>query len=125
MEQNLSDSRQSVPTSNPEVLKKLQGVVSFIGADWCGVQETIYPDQALLLFNNRKSHSTLAVKFNPLKPLDSAALASMQVEAADMLHESDAKFKNRKITVRSSDLDRIIKTASEVVAEVEELRRRK
>jgi hypothetical protein len=116
MEQNLSE-----PTYTPEVLKKLKGVVSKVGADWCGIQETINPNEALLLFNSRKSNSTLAVKFDP----SNFDIFVLEEAAAERLHKSDHLFKERKISVKESTLDRIQKTASEIVAEVEELRRRK
>jgi hypothetical protein len=112
---------ETQPVYTPELTRKLKGIVSTIGADWCGIQETINPHQALLLFNSRKSNTTLAIKFDPVD----FDYAYAKTAAASRLIESDNDFADRRISVKASTLDRIAKSASEVLAEVEELRRRK
>lgn len=97
-----------------ESIQALRDVVDSAGADWCGVQDTIDPEKSLLLFNSRKTGSTLAVSFNPLNFYS----VNLYHTVIARLTESDAEFASRKISVKLSTLERLRKTASELESEL-------
>ena len=78
----MSSSEQQVLPSK-SILKQL---VAQAGADWCGVQEDVTP--RLLMFNSRKTGSTLAIKFNPFGINEAQVVAAIRTRVA----ESDKQF---------------------------------
>jgi hypothetical protein len=102
------------PLESKPAIDALKRVVDAVGADWCGVQDTIQPDVSLLLFNSRTTGSTLAVPFNPL----SFNTGDLYPRVLKRLQESDATFSKRRVSVKYSDLERLHKTASKIAEEL-------
>ena len=99
-EQPTNSTSMSSAVYNPKGLQFLKEAVHEADCLWCGVQETIEPQVALLLFNSPTTGSTLAVKFNPthfsFKDLVTAIKARRE--------ESDETFKERRISLKLSVL---------------------
>lgn len=84
----------------------LHQIVEAAGGTWCGVQESIFPELPMLLFNSPKTGSTLAVRFDPTD-FDTTQL---MVAVREKLAESDRKFEDRTIPVKASVLQELCAT---------------
>lgn len=98
-------------------LQVLKEVVERAEADWCGIQDTIEPSRALLLFTSRTTGSTLAVPFNPMSFFADEVLEAVTKRLA----ASDAQFADRTVPVKLSVLQKAVTTLSALSQELEQL----
>lgn len=85
---------------SPGEIQRLKWAVEYAGAEWCGVQEPLTDrTPPLLLFNSKKTRSTLTV------PINEFAEGRMDAETVSnliryRLESSDKKFQEKKMTLR-------------------------
>ena len=92
-------------------IETLKPIIARAGAEWCGIQECVPPSPDLLLFNSKKSRSTLAIPFQSV--YDAGVI---ETEIRKRLAQSDSEFKGTKMNLREklhkiySEIDHIDKT---------------
>jgi hypothetical protein len=95
----------------------LKDIVKGAGGEWCGVQEAMFPDLPMVLFNSPASRSTLAVRFNPVafdpSKLNEAIRAKIEA--------SDAQFADRSVSVKVATLQKLQVAVSNLANEIAEL----
>ena len=104
-------------TSDSKFLLHIKQIVADAGGVWCGVQESIYPDLPMVMFNSPTTRSTLCVRFNPID-FDSQKLSE---EIRTRIEASDAMFIERSISVKVATLQKLQTAISNLAAEVNEL----
>lgn len=84
----------------------LKDIVKGAGGDWCGVQDAMFPELPMVLFNSPTTRSTLAVRFNPIDfdPRKLNEAIRTRIEA------SDALFADRTISIKASEMRKISTT---------------
>ena len=99
----------------------LKDIVKGAGGDWCGVQDAMFPELPMVLFNSPTTRSTLAVRFNPIDfdPRKLNEAIRTRIEA------SDALFADRSISVKVATLQKLQTAISSLAAEVNEILGRK
>jgi hypothetical protein len=110
----MSKSEQRI---NTEILILLREIVIAAGADWCGVQDTINPEESSLLFALPRTGVVLSVKFNPFE-FDSDVI---QNNVRDRLEHFRLDYANRKISVRASVIEDIRSRVSGIESELREI----
>ena len=118
---NLASSFSLPTEAESSFIQNLRLLVADAGGEFVGIQENMFPEVPLLMFNSPTSKSTLAVRINPVCYNE----RDLKDAIRKRITESDAEFANRKITVKTYRFVSHISSTDALTGELEQILGRK